>query len=182
MAVFRLARPSALLKPSTFTRTLRTTASLADAPQPIVLPRLKEDLKTAMRSKDKQRLDVLRTLLASITNASKTPSPIATDYHLSKLLLKQITASQKAIQEFQAAKRDDLIEKERGQVEVLEGYMKEIPTMEVEEMKQIIKDAIEELGDEARFGSVMKKVKQAVAGRPADMTLAANTIKISLKK
>ena len=68
------------------------------------------------------RLNVIRGLLAEVTNASKTSSPYTSDVHLMKLLRKRTEASKAAAHEFESAKRDDLRDKELAQVAVLEEY------------------------------------------------------------
>src|SRR5262245_51749597 len=113
-----LARPSgSCSRPALLRRAfLATPRRGQDGSTPtVVLSTLQPDLKTALRSKDKPRLAVLRALLAEITNASKTAKPIATDSHFYTLLARQIKSSNAAIEEFAAAKREDLVEKERGQ-------------------------------------------------------------------
>src|SRR3954471_6261859 len=71
-----------------------------EAPASPLLSKLRTDLKSAMRAKDTARLSVLRSLLADITNASKTSSPITNDVALLALLRKRISASQTATDEF----------------------------------------------------------------------------------
>ncbi|KAF2733310.1 GatB/YqeY domain-containing protein [Polyplosphaeria fusca] len=179
MSLFRLSLVRLPAAPSRCLRTFATSSRLAnEAPQGTVLPRLQADLKTALRSKDKLRLTVLRSLLAEITNASKTPKPIANDTHLLALLQKTIASSNKAIDEFEAAKRQDLVDKEKAQVDVLEGYVDEIPKLGADEVDSIIKDVVEGFAEgERKFGRVMKEVARKIAGRPADMQEVTRRIK-----
>jgi uncharacterized protein YqeY len=140
------------------------------ASEPIVLPRLQSDLKTALRSKNKPTLNVIRALQAEIINASKTAKPITTDGALYSLIQKQIKGSTTAIAEFETAKRDDLVQKEQVQLDVLRGYAQEIPKVEESEIDGLIEGAVKALEEGKRtFGSVMGRVMGGIKGRPADM-------------
>jgi uncharacterized protein YqeY len=140
------------------------------ANEPIVLPRLQSDLKTALRSKNKPTLNVIRALQAEIINASKTAKPITTDGALYSLIQKQIKGSTTAISEFEAGKRDDLVQKEQEQLDILRKYAEEIPKVEKSEIDGLIDGAVKALEEGKRtFGSVMGRVVGGIKGRPADM-------------
>jgi uncharacterized protein YqeY len=115
-------------------------------------------------------ISVIRSLQAEIINASKTAKPIETDGALYSLIQKQIKGINTAIAEFENAKRDDLVTKEKEQLAVLEGYAKEIPKVEESEIAALLEKAVEGLEEGKRtFGSVMGRVMGAVKGRPVDM-------------
>jgi uncharacterized protein YqeY len=138
--------------------------------EPTILPRLQSDLKTALRAKNKPTLSVIRSLQAEIINASKTAKPIETDGALYSLIQKQIKGINTAIQEFENAKRDDLVQKEKEQLAVLEGYANEIPKVEESEVGELVRKAVEGLEEGKRtFGSVMGRVIGGIKGRPVDM-------------
>lgn len=140
------------------------------ASEPIVLPRLQSDLKNALRAKNKPTLTVIRSLQAEIINASKTAKPITTDGALYSIIQKQIKGSTTAISEFEAAKRDDLVQKEQEQLDVLRKYADEIPKVEESEIDGLIQGAVKALEEgKQTFGSVMGKVMGGIKGRPADM-------------
>jgi uncharacterized protein YqeY len=140
------------------------------ATEPTVLPRLQSDLKTALRAKDKTTLNVIRSLQAEIINASKTAKPVETDGALYSLIQKQIKGITTAIQEFEAAKRDDLVQKEQEQLNVLQKYAAEIPKAEESEVDSLIDGAVKALEEGKRtFGSVMGRVMGGLKGKPADM-------------
>jgi uncharacterized protein YqeY len=140
------------------------------ASEPIVLPRLQSDLKTALRAKNKPALNVIRSLQAEIINASKTAKPITTDGAFYSLLQKQIKGCTTAIKDFEAAKRDDLVQKEQEQLDVLRKYAEEIPKVEESEIDGLIDGAVKALEEGKRtLGSVMGKVMGGIKGRPVDM-------------
>ncbi|KAL5119139.1 hypothetical protein ACEQ8H_002846 [Pleosporales sp. CAS-2024a] len=158
-------------------RTARLTASPAPrclgystATKPTVLPRLQSDLKYALRCRDKVTLTVIRSLQAEIINASKTTKPIETDGALYSLIQKQIKGIHTAIAEFEAAQRDDLVQKEKAQLDILNQYAAEIPRVEEREMDGLIAAAVEKLEEGKRtFGGVMGRVVAGLDGRPANM-------------
>ncbi|KAF1828520.1 GatB/YqeY domain-containing protein [Decorospora gaudefroyi] len=161
------SRPICLRYASTSTSTSENT----------VLPRLQSDLKTAMRSKNKPALNTIRALQAEIINASKTAKPITTDGHLYSLLQKQIKSSTTAIHEFRNAKREDLVEKEQQQLDVLKAYADEIPKVAESEVDALVKSAVEGLEEAKRsFGPVMGKVMGGVKGRPFDLEYVTKKI------
>jgi uncharacterized protein YqeY len=176
MSLFRQTILRTRLAPSPLPLCLRySTATTSN--EPTILPRLQSDLKTALRSKNKPALTVIRSLQADIINASKTAKPIATDGALYALIQKQIKAITTAIQEFEAAKRDDLVQKEQAQLDVLRGYADEIPKVEESELDGMIEGALEGLEEGKRnIGSVMGKIMGGLKGRPADIEYLSRKI------
>jgi uncharacterized protein YqeY len=90
---------------------------------PPLLSKLKDDLKTAMKAKDTNRLSVLRSVLAATLNASKTDKPITTNAQLVRLLQRTAKKSQEAALEARTVGREDLAEKEEAQQRILEEYV-----------------------------------------------------------
>lgn len=188
MSLFRLARPRlTFTQQPTLLRTFFSTPHFLSSSEPqsaTLLHRLKSDLKDAMRAKNKPRLDVLRTLTAEITNASKTAKPISTDTNLLSLLKKQIQACQESIEAFKSASREDLVGKENAQLEVLEGYVDEIPKLSEEDVGEMVEEVVKELreagkvkeSEKPEFGMLMGGVQKKIAGRPVDMQFVTERI------
>ncbi|KAF2475806.1 GatB/YqeY domain-containing protein [Lindgomyces ingoldianus] len=173
-----LPRPSFCITPPLLRRSFCTIPPLLADIQPTILPRLQSDLKIAMRSKDKQRLNVLRSLLAEITNASKTAKPIQTDGQLLSLVQKHISSSQQAIDEFEKARRLDLVEKEQGQVDILQAYVDEIPKLGEAEVDGMVEDVMRGLqAKPLNFGSVMRGMVEVIQGRPVDMEYVRTAVR-----
>lgn len=174
MSTIRLSKCLFFLRQPALVRTFVATPCRRS--ESIILPRLKSDLKDAMRAKDKPRLDILRSIMAEITNASKTAKPITSDAHLLALLTKQLASSDKSLEDFRNAKRDDLVEKEEKQRHVLKGYVEEIPKVKPGEVDVLVAEVVRELsggqdGDAEKkpaFGLVMKGVLMKIAGQPVD--------------
>ncbi|AEO55389.1 hypothetical protein MYCTH_2299157 [Thermothelomyces thermophilus ATCC 42464] len=153
--------------------TLRQTASKyiiratysTEAPPPPLLSKLKDDLKTAMRAKDANRLAVLRSILAAALNASKTDKPIRTDAQLVSLLQKSALKSQEAAAEARRAGREDLAEKEEAQQRILEEYAAGSGVRELgeAELRQLIESTkanllAEGVQEKALSGQIIKKL------------------------
>ena len=106
-----------------------------------------------------ERLNVLRAIISETNNASKTSSPIRTDLQLLSLIRKRVTAATDASQQFLAANRSDLKEKEDRQIEVLQEYAGRVQTMDIEEIRQAVSETISRLqneGKKADLGSILK--------------------------
>ncbi|OTB03295.1 hypothetical protein M426DRAFT_321863 [Hypoxylon sp. CI-4A] len=147
--------------------------SSGEPPAPPLLQKLKADLKTAMRAKDAPRLTAIRSILSATLNASKTASPIATDAQLVALLRRTARSSTDASAAFQAAGRQDLVDKEAAQVAVLEEYIAQSGVEEVSEdqLRVVVAGVVTALTSEGaetkvRFGDVMKKL--LAPGGPLD--------------
>lgn len=114
-----------------------------------------------MQAKDAPRLAVLRSLLSQTLNASKTTSPIITDMQMLALLRKTANASRAASAEFLTAGRQDLADKENGQVGILEEYAEGVEMMGAEEITRVVGemlDAIKKEGGNLQIGDVLKRV------------------------
>ncbi|KAM0344233.1 hypothetical protein ACHAPU_007759 [Fusarium lateritium] len=159
------------------------STSTDDAPPPL-LSKLKTDLKTAMRAKDAPRLNVLRAILSANLNASKTSTPIKTDVQLVALIRKIQKSAQDAATEAKAANRDDLVEKEEGQIKVLEEYISNsgVESLTEAQLKAMVQDAVEaskSAGTQAKsiLGDVMKRLAGALEGKDVDRKELAKMVK-----
>lgn len=138
--------------------------STESAIEPPVLRRIRSDMKGAMRSKDSNRLDVLRGLVAAATNESKTDVPVDSDSRVLVLLKKQARSSRASIKEFDGAKRADLKAKEEAQLAILNEYIDSIPTVSDEEVDRAVTQILSNLkanGNRVHYGHVMR----GLAGR-----------------
>jgi uncharacterized protein len=120
-------------------------------------------MKTAMQNKDKNKLNVLRALLSQALNASKTASPIVTDMQMLALVRKNAAASKQAADEFVAAGRQDLADKEAEQVKVMDEYMGTVETVGEEEIRRVVGEIVEKMKADAQqaklqMGEVLKKM------------------------
>ncbi|KAL6710986.1 Altered inheritance of mitochondria protein 41 mitochondrial [Coniothyrium glycines] len=185
MSLFRplFSRPSLITSPRPVCLRIAARYLSGEGSEPVVLPRLKSDLKDAMRSKNKPALNTIRALQAEIINASKTAKPVETDGAFYSLIQKQIKAANTAIEEFRAAKREDLVTKEQEQLDVLKKYSNEIPKVAESEVDELVKNVVEKLEEGKRtFGSAMGKVMGGIKGRPYDADYVTRKIEEAVGK
>ncbi|MBT5559814.1 MAG: GatB/YqeY domain-containing protein [Proteobacteria bacterium] len=140
---------------------------------------LSADMKTAMRSKDKPRLETIRMIRAAIQRKEVDDRVELDEPAVLVVLQKMVKQVQDSIQQFTDGDRIDLVEKEQVGLEVLQGYLPE--PLSDEELHAIITDSIAKTGaTEIRdMGKVMGMVKAAADGR-ADMGAVSDKIKALL--
>lgn len=151
-------------------------------PAPPLLLKLKGDLKTAMKAKDTNRLNVLRTLLAEVANSAKTPNPIKSDLQLLSILRKRAAAAKSAEDEAKAAGRDDLVEKEQQQAAVIEEYAGSVATLSEKDIREAVIAVVDGVqgGSGNNMGQVLKKLigpGGSLEGKPVDRAEVARIVK-----
>jgi uncharacterized protein len=141
--------------------------------------RLQEDVKAAMRAKDKERLGVLRMVMATLKQAEvDTRKPLA-DAQIIALLDKMLKQRREALGQYEAAGREDLAAKERFELEVIQIYMPQ-PLSDAE-IEQFIDEAIQhsQAASTKEIGKVMAVLKPRLQGR-ADMAAVSAKVKARL--
>lgn len=160
-----------------------TAPSTSAPPGPPLLLKFREDLKAAMRAKDTNRLNVLRGILAEVTNAAKTSNPVKSDLQLLSMLRKRSSAAQQAAKEFQDAGRQDLKDKEDAAIAVLEEYAGSVDTVGEQEIRNIVTQALAVMkseGVKTTSGDVLKKLLApggAFEGKPVEKSQVAKLVK-----
>lgn len=141
--------------------------------------RIDEDVKTAMRARDRERLRVLRTLTAALKQREIDERIELTDTDVLAVLDKMVKQRREALEQYQDAGREDLAAQEQAEIEILGTYLPE-PLSE-SELDSLISAAIDESGaSSARdMGRVIGLLKPAVQGR-ADMAAVSRTVKARL--
>ena len=141
--------------------------------------RLNNDIKDAMRAKDKNLLTTLRLITAAVKQI-EVDERIEVDEERMLVILDKMTKQRKeSISQFEKANRDDLVAQEQSEFDILAKYMPEpLSTAEVE---KLIQDAIASTGAEkmADMGKVMAQLKPVMQGR-ADMSQVSALIKAKL--
>ena len=126
--------------------------------------RLEEDIKQTMRDRNQPRLGALRFLKNAVLMLEKDKQIILDDTGVSEVIAKQVKDRRESIIMFEKGGRKDLVVKESVELAVLEEYL---PTqMSVEELSNVIRDVIEELGALTLQdkGKVMGKLMPQVRG------------------
>jgi uncharacterized protein len=138
-----------------------------------------------MKNKDTTRLNVLRGLLAEVTNSAKTNNAIKTDMQLLSLLKKRAASAQQASDEFRKAGREDLVEQEEDQTKILEEYAGEVKTMSTDDIREAVIQTVDEVrgqaaGAKINMGDVLKKLLSpggSLDGKPVDRSEVARIVK-----
>jgi uncharacterized protein YqeY len=142
---------------------------------------ISEDMKTAMRAKDSERLATIRLLMAAIKQREVDDRITLDDAAVTAVIDKMIKQRKDSISQFQAAARDDLVAKEQAEVVVLSAYMPaQLSEAEVAAEVQAAVAATGAAGPQD-MGKVMGVLKGKLAGR-ADMTAISALVKAALSK
>ncbi len=138
-----------------------------------------EDMKAAMRAKDSKRLSAVRMLLAAVKQVEVDRRIELTDADVVSIVEKELKKRRDSIQQYRAAKRDDLADIEEFEAGVLSAYLPRQAS--AEEIAEIIAAAVAGAGvtGPAAMGKVMAAVKAKLAGR-ADMTQVSAAVKARL--
>lgn len=141
--------------------------------------RITEDMKSAMRSGEKDRLATIRLALAAIKQREVDERITLDDAQVLAVLEKMIKQRKEAITQFQAGARADLVAKESAEVSILEGYLP--ARMSDAELDALIAGAIASTGASSAkdMGKVMALVKSQAQGR-ADMGAVSARVKEKL--
>ena len=138
--------------------------------------RINNDLKEAMKNKDSFKLGVIRMVKGAMQLEKANPRAELTDDDVIKVLSKQIKMRKESITQFEAAGREDLVEQNRRELEILNSYMPE--QLSLEEINEILDKVFDEVKPTSMkdMGMIMKTLSPLVKGK-ADMSLVNSLIK-----
>ena len=138
-----------------------------------------EDMKTAMRAKDSERLGTIRLLLAAAKQKEVDERVVIDDPMMIAIVDKLIKQRKDSIAAFTLAERMDLADKEAAEIKVLEVYLPQrMSAVEVAEAVQTIVNQLGATGP-GDMGKVMGAVKTQLAGK-ADMGQVSAAVKAAL--
>ena len=138
--------------------------------------RIHDDMKTALKAGEKQRLGTIRLIMAAIKQREIDGKITADDTEIVAILEKMTKQRRESISQYQTANRQDLVDVEQAELEVIAQYM---PTpLSEDELNQLINAALEESGASSMrdMGKVMGLLKPQIQGR-ADSTAVSKQIK-----
>jgi uncharacterized protein len=141
--------------------------------------RITEDMKTAMRSGDKERLGHIRMLQAAIKQREVDERIVLDDAQVVAAVEKMVKQRREAIAQFEAGGRADLVAKENAEIVTLQAYLP--AQLSDAEIDALIVEAIAQTGAASvkDMGKVMGVVKGKAAGR-VDMGVVGGRIKARL--
>jgi hypothetical protein len=124
-----------------------------------------QDLKDAMRSRDKFRTQTLRSLKSAIKYAEIETGSELNDPDIVAVIAKQAKQRRDSIAEFEKGGRADLVEKETGELDILESYLP--AQLSEETIKEKAQAVIAELGvtDMKSMGQVMNRLMAELKGQ-----------------
>jgi len=141
--------------------------------------RITDDMKAALRAKDSARLSAIRLLLAAIQQREVDERITLGDAEVASVIEKMLKQRRDSIQQFEAAGRQDLADKEKFEVTVLQAYMPN--ALSEAEVEATVMEAIGVSGAKSMqdMGKVMSLLKPKLAGR-ADMAKVSALVKSKL--
>ena len=141
--------------------------------------RITEDMKSAMRAKETERLSTIRMLLAAIKQKEVDERISVDDAQVIGLVDKLIKQRKDSVAAYQQAGRTDLADKESAEITVLQGYLPQ--RLSAEEIAAEVGAIVAELGAKGPgdMGKVMGAVKARLAGK-ADMGAVSAAVKQAL--
>jgi len=128
---------------------------------PELKDRLQAELNSARKAQVKDRTLVLGTILASLKNREIDLRRPATDDEVIEVLRKGIKTRRESVEQYQAAGRQDLADKEAGEIRVLEEFLP--PAVDPEEIRSAVRAAV--AAGATDIGKVMAQVMPAFKGR-----------------
>ncbi len=145
-----------------------------------LIEQLKQDLINAMKEKNKEKLNTLRSVKAAIQMEVINNKKEENDDLVLDVINKQIKMRNDSIEEFKKARRDDLVNSYQNEIDILKTYMPEM--LSDEELDQIIANAISKTGASTvkEMGIVMKEITPIIKNR-CDMKEVSCKIKDLLK-
>jgi uncharacterized protein YqeY len=143
--------------------------------------RITEDMKSAMRAREADRLSAIRMLLAACKQREVDERIVLDDAAVIGIVDKLIKQRKDSIAAFTQANRTDLVDKESAEVKVLEAYLPQ--RLSADEIAAAIGTIVQELGASGPgdMGKVMGAAKARLAGK-ADMGLVSAAVKQALAR
>ncbi|MFM8454706.1 MAG: GatB/YqeY domain-containing protein [Gammaproteobacteria bacterium] len=139
---------------------------------------IQEAMKTAMRAQEKDRLLVIRLILSAMKQKEVDERIELDDTQILVILDKMLSQRKESIAQYQAAKRDDLVQKEVFETTVIQSFMP--APLEEAEVEKLIQAALKETGATSirDLSKVMAILKPQLQGR-ADLSQVSQKIKAS---
>ena len=144
--------------------------------------RLTEDLKSAMKSRDQLRMDVIRMIKAAVQYKEVELKQDLDDAAMSRIMTTLIKQRKEAAEQFEKGHRQDLATKERREISIIESYLP--AALSPDELARIVDAAVKESGAASLkdMGQVMKAVMAKLAGQSVDGKVVSDLVKAALQR
>lgn len=142
-----------------------------------LIENLRKDMFSATKEGNTEKVDILKMAMASIKNAQVASEDELSDTDMEKILRKEVKKIEDSIVQYTQMGREDLLQREQHQLEVLQEYLPE--QMSEEEIEKVVKSKIDELKPDGMrdMGKVMGVVMKELGGN-AD----GNTVREMVQK
>jgi uncharacterized protein YqeY len=142
--------------------------------------RLTEDLKLAMKSRDRLRMDVIRMIKAAVLNKEVELKRDLDDAEMSRVMTTLVKQRRESVEQFEKAQRTELAAKERKEIEIIESYLPK--PLSPQELEAIVASAVAQTGFRSLkdMGTVMKAVMARLAGQSVDGKQVSDLVKSKL--
>lgn len=144
------------------------------------LDRINEDLKTAMKNKEADRLSTLRMVKTALKNREIEKMDALTDEEALKALQSLVKQRRDSIEQYEKAGRAELAAKEAAEIKVIEAYLP--AALDEAAIAQIVDQTIKETGASSakEMGAVMKGVMAQLSGQTVDGKVVSALVKAKL--
>jgi len=141
--------------------------------------RITEDMKSAQRARDADRLKAIRMLLAAIKQREVDERIELSDPDILSVIDKMLKQRRESIAQFERAGRQDLVDAEKAEVAVLQDYMPQ--AFSQAEIDALVTEAITVVGATTvrEMGAVMSQIRPKLVGR-ADVSAVSQLVKARL--
>lgn len=138
------------------------------------------DLTASMKAQDAPRTSTLRMVKAAVMNREIEKGGELDDEEMMKLLRSLVKQRRDSVEQYEKGGRQDLADKEKAEIEVIEAYLPQAASRE--EIETAVTAAISETGASTMkdMGSVMKAVQAALSGKNADGRTVSEIVKAKL--
>ncbi len=138
------------------------------------------DLTASMKAQDAARTSTLRMVKAAMMNRQIEKGGPLDDEELSRLLRSLVKQRRDSIEQYEKAGRQELVDKETAEIEVIKGYLPQAASRE--EIEAVVVEAIAstEATSMKDMGKVMKAAQAALAGKNADGRVVSEIVKSKL--
>ncbi len=137
-------------------------------------------MTAAMKAKDANKLSTLRMVKSNLMNRQIEKGGELTDEEITKAMQSLVKQRRDSIEQYKAAGREELAEKEAAEIAVIEEYLPQAAS--AEEIEQAVADAVAETGASSikEMGAVMKAAQAKLSGKTVDGKLLSETVKTKL--
>ena len=138
------------------------------------------DLTASMKAQDAPRTSTLRMVKAALMNREIEKGGELDDEEMTKLLRSMVKQRQDSVEQFEKGGRQNLADKEKAEIEVIEAYLPQAASRET--IEAAVSAAISETGASSMkdMGRVMKATQAALAGKNADGRTVSELVKAKL--